>query len=432
MDPINLTIPSLGECTFDSPLASDHSVNFVEDDDRILFDDRVDNLPGDVPVSSLPAYEKAGPRPTIHFDPAETVAGIVTCGGLCPGLNDVIRGLVMELHYRYGVQRVLGFRYGYEGLVESFGHLPMELTPDLVDDIHELGGTVLGTSRGNQDKDEIVDCLEKHGVNILFTIGGDGTQRGALQIAERITARGLDIAVVGVPKTIDNDILYIDKSFGFETAFSVANKAVQCAHTEAISARNGIGLVKLMGRDSGWIAAHTALACSLANIVLVPEVPFALYGQRGVLPFLKERLQSRHHAVILVAEGAGQALFQGDLGTDASGNTTLHDVGLFLRDTIKAYLKAEGIDHTVKYIDPSYIIRSVPASPKDSLYALRLAQGAVHAAMTGRTEMVIGRVRERFVHVPMTAIAGGRKKIDPAGDDWMAVLETTGQPAVFA
>ena len=432
MPDIDLTIPSLGPCTIDSPLASDHSVNFVEEEERLLFDDRVDQLPPDVPVGELPAYEKAGPRPTIHFDPQTTVAGIVTCGGLCPGLNDVIRGLVMELHYRYGVQRVLGFRYGYEGLVESYGHEPMELTPYLVDDIHELGGTVLGTSRGNQDKDEIVDCLEHHGVNILFTIGGDGTQRGALQIAERITARELDIAVVGVPKTIDNDILHIDKSFGFETAFSVAYKAVQCAHTEAISARNGIGLVKLMGRDSGWIAAHTALASSLANIVLVPEVPFALYGERGVLPFLKERLLNRHHAVILVAEGAGQSLFQGDLGTDASGNTKLHDVGLFLRDTINDYLKAEGVDHTVKYIDPSYLIRSVPATPKDSLYALRLAQDAVHAAMAGRTEMVIGRVRERFVHVPMTAIAGGRKKIDPEGDDWMAVLETTGQPAQFA
>jgi len=443
LQPDDLEIKTLGPCRVDSPLASSesasgsgsdhfiHAAEFVRDSHRVLVEDRLDRI-ADMSPAMLPAFELAGPREKIYFDPKKTRVGIVTCGGICPGLNDVIRGLVVELYYRYGVKSVVGFRYGYEGFIPKFGHDVLHLTPDNVRTIHESGGTILGTSRGEQSKPDIVDCLERMHVNVLFTIGGDGTQRGAKAIAEEVERRGGKIAVVGIPKTIDNDLMFIDKSFGFETAVHTAFHAVQCAHTEAESAINGVGLVKLMGRDSGWIACHTSLASSLANFVLIPEVPFQLYGPKGFLPCLQQRLRHRRHACIIVSEGAGQKLIAGDgLGRDASGNVKYKDIGLFLRQKIADYLTAEGMNHTIKYIDPSYMIRSVPATPNDSLYCLRLAQAAVHAAMAGRTEMVVGRWREQFVHVPIPLSTCGRKTVDPEGDLWLSVLENTGQPSVF-
>ncbi len=441
--PDDLHIKTLGPCRIDSPLSqpctprceseSDffHPATFVEDTERVLLEDRLDRI-AETSTANLSAFELAGPRRNIFFDPSKLAAGIVTCGGLCPGLNDVIRGLVMELHYRYGVRKVLGFRYGYAGLIPQCGHEVLTLTPEGVKNVHETGGTMLGTSRGNQNKSDVVDCLERMGVNVLFALGGDGTLRGAKQIVAEIERRGREIAVVGIPKTIDNDIQYIDKSFGFDTAVHTAFYAVRCAHTEAEAAVNGVGLVKLMGRDSGWIACHTALATSLANFVLIPEVPFSLLGPQGFLPCLKARLQRRKHACIIVSEGAGQELIAGDtLGTDASGNVRYKDIGLFLKRQIRDYLSAEGMEHTVKYIDPSYMIRSLPATPNDSLYCLRLAQAAVHAAMTGRTDMVVARWREQFVHVPISLATAGRKTVDPDGDLWLSVLENTGQPTVF-
>ena len=175
------------------------------------------------------SFEVAGPREMIFFNPAKTTAGIVTCGGLCPGLNDIIRGIVTQLHLRYGVTKVYGFRYGYEGLIPRYGHTPMVLRPESVAQIHNFGGTILGTSRGPQDIGEMVDLLEEMSFDIFFVVGGDGTLRGAFELTKEIERRGLKKAVVGIPKTIDNDIMYLDKSFGFETAFGVAVQAVKCA-----------------------------------------------------------------------------------------------------------------------------------------------------------------------------------------------------------
>ncbi len=339
----------------------------------------------------------------------------------------------MEMYFRYHSKNILGFRYGYEGLVESHGHEIINLDPEIVDHINETGGTILASSRGQQDPSDIVDFLVQKNINILFTIGGDGTQRGARKIAAEIGNRGLGISIIGIPKTIDNDIMYIDKSFGFETASAVAVDVVRCAHTEAKGAKNGIGIVKLMGRESGFITCNTALASGNANIVLIPEVPFKLEGENGLLPYLKRRLQSREHACIIVSEGAGQNLIDEEKkrGTDASGNVKLKDIGLFLKDKIKKYLGGFDMDHSVKYIDPSYVIRSVPASAEDSLYCLRLGQCAVHAAMSGRTDMVVGQLNNHIVHMPMGLVTSGRKHVDTKGSMWRSVIEATGQPHVF-
>ena len=434
----DLAISTLGPARIASPLPelldnSRTSEHYVDEDDRVLLDDTLAGITSrGVPASELPGMEPCGPRRRIFFDPAKTRAAIVTCGGLCPGLNDVIAGLVRTLTYHYRVRRVIGIRNGYQGFVPSYGHDVVDLTPESVRDIATDGGTVLGTSRGHQDPDEIVDCLERLHVNVLFVVGGDGSMRGAMRIAATVAERGLMIAVVGIPKTIDNDIPFIDQSFGFQTAFSHASDAIRAARVEATSTSNGIGLVKLMGRHSGFIASYAALARSGADVVLIPEVPFGLEGEGGLLAHLRRRVQERGHAVVVVAEGAGQELLGPDADADASGNARLGDIGPYLRRRIGDHFADAGIETSLRYIDPSYAIRSVPANPYDSVYCVRLSQAAVHAAMSGRTEMVVGRYRRRFVHVPMAAAVSRRNQVDPHGDLWMAVLESTGQPVTFA
>jgi 6-phosphofructokinase 1 len=429
----DLEIKVLGPCRYPSPLAprlTRAAIHYVGNADRVLLDDRLSVASSHDRGELLraPAFELAGPRDQIYFETETLRCGIVTCGGLCPGINNVIRGLVLELTRGYGIEHILGFRYGYRGLA-SGGHEPVRLTPSSVAHIHHEGGTALGTSRGEQSAREMVDRLDQLGIGVLFVIGGDGTLRGAMRLVAEIDRRGLAIGVVGIPKTIDNDIHFIDKSFGFESAFSAAVDVLRGAHVEATGAFNGIAVVKLMGRHSGFIACHAAIASTDVDAVLTPEVPIVLEGNAGLLSFLRRRLEQGHHALCVVAEGAGQELFDGDSsGRDASGNARLNDVGVVLRDRILSHFRDEGVDVTVKYVDPSYHIRSVPASPTDSLYCWNMARNAVHAAMAGNTEMLIGRWHGRFVHVPMPLATRFRKQVDTSGDLWMAVVESTGQP----
>jgi 6-phosphofructokinase 1 len=426
-------IKNLGPCEFASPLqtASSLEIKFRSDDERVLIEHKVD-IRGpviDPQDSDKLSFEMAGPRAKLLFDPSRTTAGIVTCGGLCPGLNDIIKGLVTQLSTRYGVTKIFGFRYGYQGLVQSMGHTPITLRPESVKQIHLLGGSVLGSSRGNQPVDQMVDTLEDMGVDILFVVGGDGSLRGAQAISEEIERRGLRKSVVGIPKTIDNDIQYLDKSFGFETAFAEAVKVVRSAHAEALGAPNGIGLVRLMGRASGFIACYAALADGNVDFVLIPEVDFRLDGERGLLEAIRYKIAKRKSAVIVVAEGAGQRLMEGYEEKDASGNMRPKDIGIFLRDKITGFFKDRKIDLTLKYIDPSYAIRSVPANAQDNFYCQHLAQHAVHAAMAGKTAMLVGRWHCSYVHVPIPFVTGGRSHVDPHGELWRAVLESTNQPA---
>jgi 6-phosphofructokinase 1 len=430
----DVTIKDIGKCTFPSPVSShlgDAAMTFVGAADKVLVNDQLSQMSRDPDaIAALPAFELAGPRNRVFFDPTKVRAGIVTCGGLCPGLNNVIRGLVFELWFGYGVRRIFGFRYGYEGIVAR-GVPPIELSPEVVRDIHEQGGSILGSSRGDQDPEKMVDTLEARGISLLFVIGGDGTIRGAQQLILEIERRKLPICVVGIPKTIDNDIHFIDRSFGFESAYSAAVDVIRAARAEAIGARDGIGLVKLMGRHSGFVACHAVLASAGVDLVLVPEAPMALEGDRGVLAFIERVLTRQGYAVIVVAEGAAQDVLSTGAESDKSGNKKLVDVGPFLRDRINSHFKSISREITLKYIDPSYTIRSVPATPSDSVYCWNMARNAVHAAMAGNTEMLIGRWHGRFVHVPMGLATRGRKEVELHGDLWMSVIEATGQPRIF-
>jgi len=429
-------VSTLGERKVSSPINlsnidGDGFYNYLDDGERILYDPNIQHIEKiQKEKGELISFEKAGSYKNIFFDPSKTKVGIVTCGGLCPGLNNVIRGLVMELFYRYKVKTVLGFKYGYAGFIAEENHPYVELTPRNIETIHSQGGTILGSSRGNQDVKRIVDTLDILNINILFTIGGDGTQAGAHGIVDEIKKRGLKISVIGVPKTIDNDINFIDRTFGFETAVTVASEIIKNAHNEAKGAFNGISIVKLMGRQSGFIAASAALATQESNFVLIPENDFSLYGENGFINSLKKRILSRHHAMVIVGEGAGQHFFENKkIKTDASGNIKYNDIGLFLKDLIKQELTKNKIPHTIKYIDPSYVIRSAPANASDSRFCIQLAQHAVHAAMAGKTDAIVGYWNQNFILIPITAAIKEKKQIDLEGELWWSVLESTGQPS---
>ncbi len=428
-------IEHLGESQFDSPLKlsttkGDHLFNFVSESDRLVFDLSLAHYnhclnTGEAPI----CLQQAGPRQHIYFDSKEVTAAIVTCGGLCPGINNVIRGVVMALHYFYGVKRIIGIPYGYEGLNPEKGHGFVELNPEKVRDIHQFGGTFLGSSRGGQDVGVMVDTLQNNNVDMLFAIGGDGTLKGVNAIGEEISRRNAKISVVGIPKTIDNDIDLIDESFGFETAFDVASPILRDAHNEATGAYNGISIIKLMGRDSGFIAASASLAMPVVNFVLVPEMNFSLEGNNGFLKALEQRLEQKKHAVIVVAEGAGQQLFKNRKEVkDASGNIKHEDIGVFLKEKIGDYFKERNTPVTIKYIDPSYIIRCAPANSSDSVYCSVLAYHAVHGAMAGKTKFVASKVNNKYVYVPISEVTKKRKKIDLEGEFWFSVLQSTGQP----
>jgi 6-phosphofructokinase 1 len=433
---IETGIQALGETKIPSPMlkiehGGIHHL-FVSDEDRVMINIKRADIEAMIAKGiSPPAFELAGPRRKVYFDASKLRCAIATCGGLCPGLNDIIRAIVLELHYRYGVKIIYGVRHGLEGFIPEYNHDFLDLTPAKVTAIMNMGGSILGSSRGAQDIDRIADCLETNNIGILFMVGGDGTLMAASKIADVIAHRGLKISVVGIPKTIDNDIYLVSRSFGFDTAVDVARLAIQSAHNEAIAYPNGVGLIKLMGRHSGFIAATAALAQQDANFVLIPEVDFDLDGPGGLMAAIETRVTSRGHAVIVVAEGAGQKFFEDvDERRDASGNIRLNDIGPFLRDAIKAHFAGRNIPLNVKYIDPSYMIRSLPANANDSVFCGFLGRDAVHAGMAGKTKLVIGHWNNHFVHLPMVATAGRRKQVRPNGKLWTTVLESTGQPSL--
>ncbi len=437
-DDFNTKISILGEAKIDSPLKShgipgEGGTRFISDDSRITVDVEVEAMEGFIKNNQrLPSFEQTGPREKIYFDPSKLKCAISTCGGLCPGLNDIIRSIVLELYHIYHVRNIYGIRHGLQGFIPDYGHDIMNLDPESVSGIQDAGGSILGSSRGTQNISMVVDCLERMNVGILFMVGGGGTLMASKRIADEILTRKLKISVICIPKTIDNDIFLVSRSFGFDTAVDVATLAIKGAHNEAAAYPYGIGLIKLMGRHSGFLAATAALAQQDANFVLIPEVDIFLYGKTGFLQALENRIKQRKHAVIIVAEGAGQNFFDDQENQyDASGNVVLKDIGIYLKDKIAQYFKEKEIPISLKYIDPSYIIRSLPANANDSVFCGFLGRDAVHAGMAGKTNLLISFWNNHYVHVPMETSAGKRKRLDPWGRLWQSVLEATGQNMFF-
>lgn len=427
----NTRITTLGTAKIASPLLmhGKTSHDFISEDERVLLEVDLKNIEKMISEGKTPAsFEKAGPRKNIYFDTSKLKCAIVICGGLCPGLNDVIRSVVHELFFRYNVRNIAGIKFGLQGFIPEYGHDFINLTPESVSNILEMGGSILRSSRGEQDISEIVNSLERMNINLLFMIGGDGTLKAGVEISDEIARRHLKVGVIGIPKTIDNDISLVEKSFGFDTAVDIASNAIKSTHNEAKDYPNCIGIIKLMGRQSGFIAATAALAQQDANFVLVPEVEFRFGGKNGLLAKLEERLENRNHAVIVVAEGAGQYFFNDvEEKRDISGNIIFNDIGIFLKNTINNHFEKLNKKISIKYIDPSYMIRSVIANGNDRVFCSFLGRDAVHAGIAGKTKMLISYWNNNFVHVPMEASKGIRKKINPNSKLWQTILDATGQ-----
>lgn len=414
----------VGEGTGSSHVDMEYN-RLVSDDELVLVD--LVRRPGMGSVSR--AFHLAGPRETLHFDPSSVNAAIVTCGGLCPGLNNVIRELVHSLTYLYGAKTVYGITGGFHGF-HSDEYTPVVLTNELVENIHHEGGTVLRSARGGFDVDKILAFLRERDVSQLYVIGGDGTHRGAYAISRACVDAGLNVAVAGIPKTIDNDVDYIDRSFGFSTAVEAAQAGIRTAKTEAMcNVPNGIGIIKLMGRSAGFLAAFAALGSGDVDLVLVPEVPIVLDGPDGILPYLRRRVKEHKFAVVVVAEGAGEELLGVSEEVDAGGNRARPKIGQFVREKIEEYFEGFGETATIKYIDPSYTVRSVPANGADSLYCMQLAQNAVHGAMAGMTGFSVGLVNNCIVYLPIPQlVATSPRTMDPHGMTWERIVAMTGQP----
>ena len=420
-------------------------------------------------VPLAPWAYRAGARETIYHTPATATAAIVTCGGLCPGLNDVIAGLVSKLH-DYGVSpdRILGIRNGLKGFYAR-DKKPITLSRDAVDGIQLQGGTILGTSRGGADVPKIVSRISQLAIDMVFVVGGNGGNAAAAAIAAECDARGVVCSVVGVPKSIDNDILLIDRCFGFDTAVEESQRALLAAKVEASSAYRGIGIVRLMGRQSGFIAlqvrlatngaavggllagwwpcrwcgewrgdhhggifssclsqpTQASLASGVVDVCLIPEVPFALDGGRGLAAFLRKKLAERGHAVLCVAEGAGQDLLGTAGGTDASGNPLLADSGAWLKNQLKSRIP----DADIKYIDPSYMIRATPTIAADRVYCKILSHNAVHAAFAGYTGITVGMCSGHHCYLPIPVIIQAPRRVDPRGKQWNRLKAAIGQPS---
>lgn len=427
----DLVVSTLGECRIPSPLTLGSASHpeaefFVSDAVRL----RLDVTVGDGPELAPPlTLEVSGPRRQIFFDPAKTTAAITTCGGLSPGLNNVIRSVFYELTENYRVPRVLGIRNGYLGLTPQSDFAPVVIDKRFVEPIDKLGGTILGSSRGHRDPAVMADFLQANDIDILFCVGGDGTQRGAHALHQELHRRDAKISIVGIPKTIDNDIAFVRLSFGYASALERAAEVIRGAHVEARDAVRGIGLVKLMGRHAGFIAAGASVVSQEVDFVLVPEIPFPLDGDTGFLPALERRMRDHGHTVVVVAEGAGQHLLDGEEERrDASGNLLHEDIGGYLRNKITDYFTTRDCPVALKYIDPSYHIRSSPANVYDRVLCDSMARSAVHAAMAGKTGVMIGMEHDQIVNVPIPAVVAKTKSLDISGDLWRAVLQTTGQP----
>ena len=425
----DLAIARLGERTIDTPLRDllggrEESVHYVTETDRVLLDDTlgVAKRRSAGTPAELPAFNPGGPREKLYFEPSTVTAAIVTCGGLCPGLNNVVRALVLQLANAYGVKSILGFRNGYSGLTDTSA--PLALTPELVRDIHNRGGTILGTSRGGQEPAAMVDTLARHRVDMLFVIGGDGSLRGAQKIAAKpppatAARRGGHPEDHRQRHSVDRPELRLPDRVRPRRRVDPRR-----AHRGRVHRRR-----RGTGQADGPAQRLHRLLCDTRQprSRLRPD-PRSLLPARQLpaLPAQARRSAGARSRGRRRGRRAGAVPRSAE--TDASGNARLGDIGALLRERVTAHFAQHGTPLSLRYVDPGYAIRSVPANAFDAVYCARLAQAAVHAGMAGFTSMVVARWHGRFIHLPIALATATRNQVDPHGDLWMSVLEATGQP----
>ena len=392
----------------------------------------------------VPAFLEAGPRRMLFHEPQSVRAVVVTSGGLAPGLNCVVHGIVTRHWNTYGVNAarrggIFGIYDGFVGLYNKpLDKTPASLRPEITEPWLDRGGSMLGARRFHEQElgelaDQITANLALNDINILYVIGGDGSLKVAHEIAQRAKAR--NISVVGIPKTMDNDVLWVWQSFGFNTAVQKAAEVVNTMHAEAESTRR-VGLIELFGAESGFVAANATLASGHVDLVLVPEIFLALCPQQcealldRFIEYLSQTVRSkeRAHAIVVLAEGVGELFKQRQVklgGQPVSGKNFAGELRDFLQGGLKDPL-GRVVDVFVN--QPRHNIRAVPANAYDQIYCARLGALAVDNALAGYTDVMVSQWLTEYVLVPLELVALGKKSIPPGGMFWKQVVSSTGQP----
>ena len=329
------------------------------------------------------------------------IIGILTGGGDCPGLNAVIRAVVRKGSFHYEDQFV-GFLEGWRGLMED-KTMPLDL--ESVGGILPRGGTILRTSRTNPAKkpDGLQGCadnLKKNGCDALIAIGGDDT----LSVAKKLFDNG--VKVVGVPKTIDNDLTGTDFTFGFDTAVNVATEAIDRVHTTA-EAHNRVIVVEVMGRDSGWIAVYSGIAGG-ADVILIPEIPIDV---DQVAELIRQRHgRGRYFSIVVVAEGAkfaDGALATAAAGVDDFGHARLGGIGSQVAIEIE---KRTGFES--RSVVLGHIQRGGTPSAFDRVLATRYGLGAIDMVHRGEFGKMAALRGTKIISIPLAEALSANRKVD--------------------
>jgi ATP-dependent phosphofructokinase / diphosphate-dependent phosphofructokinase len=328
--------------------------------------------------------------------------GVLTGGGDCPGLNAVIRGIVRKGVNQHGHEFV-GFRHGWAGVLQNQA---VDLTNSTTRGILHRGGTILGSSRTNPFKvdggvEQVRDSLRERGVDALIPIGGEDT----LGVARGLIDEG--IPVVGVPKTIDNDLAGTDFTFGFQTAVQIATDAIDRLHTTAES-HNRVIIVEVMGRHAGWIATYSGIAGG-ADVILVPERPFDVDD-------VCSRIRRRHSggstfSIVVVAEGAtpkdGDVVSEHE-GTDAFGHVRLGGIAVQLEKAIEA---RTGFESRMTIL--GHVQRGGTPCAYDRVLGTRFGVAAIDAASEGDYGKMVALRGTEIVRVPLDEALSEPKLLDP-------------------
>ncbi|MGA7341196.1 MAG: 6-phosphofructokinase [Terracidiphilus sp.] len=471
------------EAALENPI-TDKSIGTLSDDSpRVMLDARGRAEADGAVDLSLP---EARPRTHLRYplQPGAMLGiGILVSGGIAPGINAVIDGIVLR-HSLYHARQcargrrhsieILGYREGFKGLLRPGVH-PQRLNSAAIRGVVEIGGSYLGTSRAdellpgtgpnrNAKLEAAIGRLQNDGVHILYVIGGDGSMSCAHALWHYARRKGYELSVVGIPKAMDNDILWVWQSFGFLSAVEEARQAILHMHTE-VSSNPRVGIVQLFGSDSGFIASHAGYSTA-CDLVLIPEDPMTM---DDIVTHISERLTDRFgngqdiagpYALVVMAETALPAdarkyiddprvgLSEGkrgekealksflDNGRRVRGQTPdeLRTAGLkivsrVLQDRIQQELEPREYwrDFRVITNEPRHLIRSIPPSVTDVIFGERLGALAVDNAMAGYTDFMVSQWLTEFVLVPLPLVVLGRKRVPTNGIFWKSVLSKTGQ-----
>lgn len=478
------------KATIENPLPIEVRGDDRDEGARIVVDARRkyhDPLEGITPAAWNLTMPEAGPRRYVSYPQKNQLkVGILVSGGIAPGINAVISGIIARHHaYQAWSQKInknyaleiLGYSEALKGLLHA-GRPAVPLDLKTVREAVNHGGSILPTARADElldledpkqrdgALDKVTSRLINQQIDILYIIGGDGSMRAAHAISCRARRNPInELSVIGIPKTMDNDILWVWQSFGFLSAVEFAKQAILQLHTEVMS-NPRLCVIQLFGSDSGFVVSHAALASGVCDAVLIPEVNFTLKQLSG---YIRYRLQDRPHSdkpyggIVALAETAIPLDWREYVSAtaevaDGSEKVILTPEELRAIETFESHgrrvhgqtpdaLRSGGLrlvsqilqreirklgdrwsSYRVFTNEPRHLIRSIEPSVSDVIFAQRLGTLAVDNAMAGYHDFMISQWLTEYVLVPLKLVVLGRKRVPEHGIFWKSVRASTGQP----